>query len=817
MNKKLKRGLTISAGIGLGVFLPTVSVMAASVSKNGWVVENGTQYYYRNGVKVCNAWAQDSTGKWCFLNAINGSRVQEGWAKDSTGWCYINDGYWVNHAVWAKDSKGWQYINASGYWDSSVSPKVSNPVSDAEAALEKAETSRSLADIDAAKVLISNLDGELPEKSALLQRVNMLVSDFQITSVSVVNSKHVDVVFSHIVDTDTAENINNYNFDTGLKVISAKLQADEKTVSITFDDLDTITNNTSSIYNVYISNIKDLAGNKVVSYEKSLNLYDNTIPVVQSVKLADEGILQVKFSEPVKYTNDSKSIKIVDENGKSVYLEDNLDVDEDDPSIITVSGIGSDDNLNYTLTINGAFIDYAGNKIGDHERKFSLAKDTNDPEVVSIKSLNLKKLLINFSEPIDGDFSLYQDGSLADVEITPVSGSNRKAFYAVYDSENNKDYSYKIKIMDYRDFAGNKGDDYSKFIKFSQDVPNLESAKGTVKTLNGSQYAVFTYDRDVDGHIYRSGITDVSYIDEDGDKVIFKNDEIDDINIYDGGDDELKKYLDDDQFAISLGGLEVGKYTITLPEGFAKVDGGKSYEANVTFTVAEKTDKVGTDAYVNGFKKDKSKHDVYYVYFSEKVGPSGLDADNYKLDGKNIFSTAEYTDYGKTEIKLIVKQGAIGNDNEKVLSSACRFTTSHIYDIYGNAVADFDSHDVIKNAFYDEDEEENCDGIKFTETTGPGLDGITVKDLKTILVTFDEEVDNDGNIDAEDFLVDVDGTIVPISNVSTVNGIAFTLTLNSPINSNYSIVQVSTSSVFDGRDEYDNKGVINSIKTIYSN
>jgi len=35
---------------------------------NGWVSSNNTWYYYLNGVKVKNGWANDSTG-WCFIAA----------------------------------------------------------------------------------------------------------------------------------------------------------------------------------------------------------------------------------------------------------------------------------------------------------------------------------------------------------------------------------------------------------------------------------------------------------------------------------------------------------------------------------------------------------------------------------------------------------------------------------------------------------------------------------------------------------------------------------------------------------------------------
>jgi len=42
--------------MGMGIVLPTVSVMAAPVTANGWVMEGTNWYYYVNGVKLVNAW-----------------------------------------------------------------------------------------------------------------------------------------------------------------------------------------------------------------------------------------------------------------------------------------------------------------------------------------------------------------------------------------------------------------------------------------------------------------------------------------------------------------------------------------------------------------------------------------------------------------------------------------------------------------------------------------------------------------------------------------------------------------------------------------
>ena len=176
MNKKFKKNLTVSTAtaMSMSIVLPSVSVIASPAVTNGWVKDNGTWYYYNSGTIVKNGWAKDSKG-WCYLNAIDGSWVQEGWAKDSKGWCYLREGYWVAHATWAKDSQGWQFIGSNGYWDSSVAVKAINPIAAAATAVAKAEESKLMVDIDAAKALVNALDSAIPEKTDLTNKVTAVV------------------------------------------------------------------------------------------------------------------------------------------------------------------------------------------------------------------------------------------------------------------------------------------------------------------------------------------------------------------------------------------------------------------------------------------------------------------------------------------------------------------------------------------------------------------------------------------------------------------------------------------------------------------
>ncbi|MBQ6830616.1 MAG: N-acetylmuramoyl-L-alanine amidase family protein [Clostridia bacterium] len=83
-----------------------------TVTYTGWLSQNGTWYYYQNGVKLKNTWVQDSVG-WCYLGR-DGAIATNTWAKDSVGWCYVGaDGYCVTNQ-WRKDSVGWCYLGVDG-------------------------------------------------------------------------------------------------------------------------------------------------------------------------------------------------------------------------------------------------------------------------------------------------------------------------------------------------------------------------------------------------------------------------------------------------------------------------------------------------------------------------------------------------------------------------------------------------------------------------------------------------------------------------------------------------------------------------------
>ena len=81
-------------------------------SANGWVKENGSWYYYKNGVKLANAWQKDSVG-WCYL-AGNGKIVTNDWVNWKGTWYFLDAGGHMLENKWQKDSDSWYYLGKDG-------------------------------------------------------------------------------------------------------------------------------------------------------------------------------------------------------------------------------------------------------------------------------------------------------------------------------------------------------------------------------------------------------------------------------------------------------------------------------------------------------------------------------------------------------------------------------------------------------------------------------------------------------------------------------------------------------------------------------
>jgi hypothetical protein len=628
---------------------------------------------------------------------------------------------------------------------------------------------------------------------------------FKVESVTVINANHLKVVFTQAVDETTATDTDNYDFvgvgdADDLEIDEA--EAEGNIVTLTLADDTVLTNDPDDDvdYSTVISDVENTGGDVMVDYKQIIALYDDVAPTVESVEMDNRDTLKITFSEDVKNTG---TIEVLDEAGDEIDTDD-IDIDADDANVINVTGLGDEDEGDYSVTIEDVK-DLAGNKIADTEKDFTLDEDDSDPDVKSVKAISTTTIKVTFDEAVKDDFNVVVAGAvptdpLFENEITVVSGSSKTAYYVkVIDNDTLDDNSYKVTISEYKDFADNEGDDYSRFVKFDNEIgAELESTKATIKSYSGDKYAVFTYDMDVVGVVNFDDL-DGSYVDEDDDEIDVT---IDGDHIFDADTAGHKlSQLDDDQVAIKLTPYDKGDYTVTFPEGFITANDAESDEVDVTFTVGEDNGDVSVvDVYMlddDGNVSDEG--DTVVVVFSDKVqGESALDTDNYELDGDAIFDSAKFVaGSDKKSVKLTIGEDEI---DDELSTDDVAFTVENIIDADGDDVEDFDSEDdmAVADGF-------SYDTLIFSETTGPKVIDAVITDSDEIEITFDEAIDNVGDIDEDDFKVTVDGDEVDIDGVATADGITWTLTLEDDLEE-FDTVKAGTSADFDGEDVDGNKG-----------
>ena len=82
-------------------------------SKNGWVKENGSWYYYNNGNRVTNTWVSS------YYLKSDGKMAENEWVYDPyySSWFYLKSGGAYVNSAWYYDSyyRSWYYFKSGGY------------------------------------------------------------------------------------------------------------------------------------------------------------------------------------------------------------------------------------------------------------------------------------------------------------------------------------------------------------------------------------------------------------------------------------------------------------------------------------------------------------------------------------------------------------------------------------------------------------------------------------------------------------------------------------------------------------------------------
>ncbi|MGX9806496.1 Ig-like domain-containing protein [Exiguobacterium acetylicum] len=583
------------------------------------------------------------------------------------------------------------------------------------------------------KVAAELKDGKLTAKSGVLPagthafavKVGEVVSpakDFVIEApmvkeVKAINAKEVTVTFNKAVDATTVLNgsneVQHISF-TGVGTaqntgtLTGKLSADGKTLTIS------ALNTFNGSYAVATTeDIKTVSGAKVDKFEKVVSLVDEVRPTVSSPEYLANGKATFTFSEPINVTQGdlANAIKLTDASGASFTPVVTLAADKKS-FVLDLTGGSFTLGKSYSVAIS-SLVDYAGNLMNPNPAMFTVVKKSVDevaPTVESISSKQAGYVVVNFSEKVAvgaGNVVATVGGVTADLD-TNASLDESGRVLTVRDSSFNgiKD----IAVSAFYDVAGNLGTAKTSLVNFPVDTVKPTVASKEVKIIDNQLYLVVTFSEDVTVQNAAPTITG-SYITDSGvEKPVNLATTASAVT---GSKNQVK---------ILINTQEKGKYNVSLPADLVRdVVANPNEVATVNYTVGTSASETVKPTVVSGTQS--SDNNEITVVFSEEVGASALDVNNYLIEGSVVAEKAVFTTDAKTTVKLTLKEGAIKK------SGTYNFTVKNVADVAGNVMESVTS----QKAFEENDKPALTSAVLTSNNVGtPGS--------ATITLTFDEAI-----------------------------------------------------------------------------
>lgn len=295
----------------------------------------------------------------------------------------------------------------------------------------------------------------------------------EVVSVKATNLKQIEVEFNNKVDEKSAIKLDNYTFAEAFEM--AEVLEDGKTVVLTLKEGDKVLTNQKE-YKLTVNNVL-LANSdiKLVKIEKKFIPVDNTIPTVKEVVGLGTKAVQVVFSEPVKKDTASRisSYKIDGKviSGSIKYIYPN--------SVIISTSLAVGD---HELSVKDVE-DFAKFKVQETGAKFTIVEDTVAPEIVSVKSADLKEVVVTFNEPVKAVSSGYHT-SKSNQATKPIKIAGNKVTLSFKNAMSLGNTT--IQVNGVEDYSGNKAD------RSTVVVPELDITRPEVVSVDVEDGKEFT-------------------------------------------------------------------------------------------------------------------------------------------------------------------------------------------------------------------------------------------------------------------------------------------------------------------------------------
>lgn len=517
-------------------------------------------------------------------------------------------------------------------------------------------------------------------------RASVLSGDLAVVSVSAINAKEIEVLFNKAVDDETVSEASFKIDDTAVSALdvdsTVALEDDDKTVTITLDDVDFLQNDQGYSVTVVKDGVEDISGEALsADYTDYFLFNDEDAPEVVSVTATakdDTTAVKVKFNEPVAGNGTYK----VDGIGASVTSGDKTDT-------LTLTSTTLEAGETYSIVIIGEEdISSDVNAMDDPvTMTFKVAGDTAAPTVKSVNVIAQSKLEVVFSEDIEEALIDVTDITfiMGAVAYNETSGLNNADFTVtkedddtfeidisfnagIFGDDDSKTVTFFLADEAVTDVYGNKFDgEYSKTLTLTKDEagPVLQS----IAVSEDSQRFELTFNEDLGG---TSDETKIVVTDADGVRYT-----VDDASI-DGTDGEV---LIVDLNAVPAA-MEDGTYTIKVNEG--AIEDAYAND-NVLATMSAVVDEDGdtTDPTVLTF--GGTDNNFVVTYSEEVTAATALKASNYLLDGAALPSGSDiyFTDADKDTVNIDLPDGSI--DGVAAATDAT-LTVRNVTDEAGNKI-----------------------------------------------------------------------------------------------------------------------------------
>ncbi|HYF84144.1 MAG TPA: hypothetical protein VEB00_14075 [Clostridia bacterium] len=267
-----------------------------------------------------------------------------------------------------------------------------------------------------------------------------------ITSVKSENSATILISFNERLDGQTAEDMDNYDINNDISIISAKLDDSRKQVTLT------TTVQKSGVNKLIVQNITDAWGNAM--NRKEYNFVGDTSKPTATVLAISNNEVMVTFNKAMS----KESVEDID----NYSINKDLDIKDAviDGTGKSVTLITSNQTLKelYTLTITGV-TDLWGNEIDTYTKNFGGMPANNRELSYTVKS-NGNSLTINYNNRVDkvtaeNVFNYYLDAALGyAAKATLDEADGRTVTLLTANQTSGKVYT--IEIKDVKDIFGRK-------------------------------------------------------------------------------------------------------------------------------------------------------------------------------------------------------------------------------------------------------------------------------------------------------------------------------------------------------------------------